>query len=401
MPLSKTQIVLCTVGICLLIALSIPRAKIWFSGVQEKIHKPYISWDPDNTQSLKDKIAELNKEGLRQNSDLKFMEGYLEDIKGIGTGWMKPEAPPSDREMLRERLESIQPNTLFGPISDNTPGMTEEGLQSVSINLLKHFANIGKGYTLRYQDFIKRMGFSPVTTYSFGPPSAYITRDVMTNNPIRLVDSVRNVDTSAKTIANVWKASISDLSVSIDSFRANLSSHIQATRATIDQLNKDLKDAEDTYAKDNLSIDKDAVWIGIPLFIVATLLMYIFGSYNNNRLREDLKSSSSFNSEDYKTGLNFTLFSITVLLLILTLIILGLANILKDNSLSALLGMIAGYILNTSATAKAQQTPVTQPAPEGAKFPMDEIRKLNESKKNNTITDADYDSKLRGLVEKY
>jgi drug/metabolite transporter (DMT)-like permease len=131
------------------------------------------------------------------------------------------------------------------------------------------------------------------------------------------------------------------------------------------ELTTELNNAKDSYSKNKLDINKYAVLIGIPLFIVAALLMYVYGIRTSRKLRDELNAQNNFNSGDYKTGLSFTLYTITALILILSLLILGLAKVIGDNTLAALLGTIAGYLLNNATDRSAPTNTNLPPNPPG------------------------------------
>lgn len=126
------------------------------------------------------------------------------------------------------------------------------------------------------------------------------------------------------------------------------------------ELEKDILEKQQKYKEGNLNINKYAVVIGIPLFIAAVLVMFYLGLRNSNLMREQIMTKG-LDPDLYRYGLTYSLSGITVLLLILSLLILGLASVLKQDGLSALFGAIAGYVLNNAAN-KAREG-VAPPTP--------------------------------------
>ena len=102
------------------------------------------------------------------------------------------------------------------------------------------------------------------------------------------------------------------------------------------------------YSKSRLDINDKAISYGIVAFVIIALVMYIYGIYSRNQMREKAMSlGKTETSDDFKTSMWYSVYVITVLLLIITIFILGLGGILKEESLAALLGGIAGYVLNS------------------------------------------------------
>lgn len=103
----------------------------------------------------------------------------------------------------------------------------------------------------------------------------------------------------------------------------------------------------DEYTNSRLDINDKAIRYGIVAFCFTALTMYIAGLLARNRLKRLGTSTNPNFSEDLRSSMWNSVYLITVLLLIITIFILGLARLLTENSLAALLGSIAGYVLNT------------------------------------------------------
>ncbi|MBL7922250.1 MAG: hypothetical protein JNJ40_18185 [Bacteroidia bacterium] len=116
----------------------------------------------------------------------------------------------------------------------------------------------------------------------------------------------------------------------------------------------------DEYRNSRLDINDKAIKYGIIAFCVTALTMYIAGLVYRSKLRKpgDGKSEAQ-HQEEFKVSAWYSVYMITVLLLIITIFILGLAKLLSENSLAALLGGIAGYVLNNKMGDSSQQANTT------------------------------------------
>ena len=103
------------------------------------------------------------------------------------------------------------------------------------------------------------------------------------------------------------------------------------------------------YSASRLDINDKAIKYGILAFCITALSMYLAGlafRYKHSKLNSGVEIKKGDSIEDTKIAVWYSVYMITVLLLIITIFILGLARLLTENSLAALLGGIAGYVLN-------------------------------------------------------
>lgn len=124
-----------------------------------------------------------------------------------------------------------------------------------------------------------------------------------------------------------------------------------------DDINTELSKINEYYdsilkAKEDkdISINHEAIKWGLPLFCITVIILF-YGAFFYRKL--SFKSSSTntdIENKDHEQITKVLLEVITVLLLTMTVLILGLSGILKENVLGTLLGGIAGYILNKKQT---------------------------------------------------
>jgi len=369
----------------------------FYQAIRDKtVDKPQ-PWDENNGIVMEDLIQQLRKRIKDNETESKALASYQIELRG------------SEQSLASATLDldtalslmMIQPNYIvkyyraYNVVREL--GKSDPGATAISTPFTDNVQSKGTDYALRYLALMNRLGYevsffispenllntsigvssinsvskriSQLSGYGYpaynGSPANTIPPQPRVERPQKPV-----ADTSGRKLGVAFeqgKRQLQDIVASIDTMT---STRISLLKAENLELKRNLDDAKKKYQDNNLNINKYAVIVGIPLFILAALFMYFYGIRASNTLRADLMNSANFNSQDYQSGLSFTLFSITVLLLILTLLILGLSNVIKDNALSALLGTIAGYVLNT-ATNKAPSSG-TPPLPAGAAHPANQ-----------------------------
>jgi len=95
----------------------------------------------------------------------------------------------------------------------------------------------------------------------------------------------------------------------------------------------------------NKSINQEAIKWGLPFFCITVIVLF-YGAYFYRRLSLLKPTSSETTTGGDEQMSKVLLEVITVLLITMTVLILGLSGVLKENVLGTLLGAIAGYILN-------------------------------------------------------
>lgn len=103
----------------------------------------------------------------------------------------------------------------------------------------------------------------------------------------------------------------------------------------------------DNYKKSRFDMSGNAIKWGIVAFVLIAVVLYIAGLNSRNKLRQGANPADTSLNDYLKTSTWYSVYLITVLLLIISIFILGLGRFLGENSLAALLGGIAGYVLNS------------------------------------------------------
>jgi hypothetical protein len=340
----------------------------------------YEPWDPDNEMVLKNNITQMNQEGEQINRRITLLLGYKQSLdeayKTLGSYTL--DTP------YFTRLESIQPYSILGGIAANadatplTPNMATAQPDITLADLKVKIMAESQRYITEYAHLLDNLNLSP----PLYPPLSTDNKIIVSlkgemvprrRDSARLYGDSQLVAIPLPPLAAAratYQTGTSSLMQIIGAVDTLVSEAIKTSqdRRTIVEAN--LSKLRDDFNKKNFSINKFAVIIGIPFFIVAALLMYWFGIRASNNIAR----GQGAGTEDFKLGLSFTLNTITVLLLILSLLILGLAKVVQENTLAALLGAIAGYILNNATdkgSSKTPPPPVAHPAagPAGAPGP--------------------------------
>lgn len=105
--------------------------------------------------------------------------------------------------------------------------------------------------------------------------------------------------------------------------------------------------AIEKYSKSRFDMSGKAISYGISAFVLIAIVLYVSGLVFRNKMRKDAIEKNDTNLQsDLRVSMWYSVYMITVLLLIITIFILGLARLIQENTLAALLGGIAGYVLN-------------------------------------------------------
>lgn len=95
--------------------------------------------------------------------------------------------------------------------------------------------------------------------------------------------------------------------------------------------------------ENNKSINQEAIRWGLPFFCITVIVLF-YGAFFYRKLSVTQNAQPGQVEQDQISKVLLEI--ITVLLLTMTVLILGLSGILKENVLGTLLGAIGGYILN-------------------------------------------------------
>ncbi|MDX2003040.1 MAG: hypothetical protein SFW35_11445 [Chitinophagales bacterium] len=313
-------------------------------------------FDPESQFAIGEKISRLNKEGVELEGERALLSEYVEHLNSSSQILQGINAERFDTVDIPSKLIKIQPNYILQlPVTSLSSTSTDAVPGKLSFE--KWQLARGREYSVLYGELANKLGFD-ITYKAYN--QSWLNSELYISDFRRKEDSrvnqsdvqLRSIKQDSATFAQAVLNLNNMLSKQIDDAK----NKVDSLKNRIPKLNEQIKDLRSDYLNSKVDINKYAVLVGIPLFIISALLMYFYGIYNSNKLREDLKiQDNSFNSQDYKTGLSFTLFSITVLLLILTLMILGLAGVLGEDVLAALLGTVAGYVLNTAVDKSGAQ----------------------------------------------
>jgi hypothetical protein len=317
------------------------------------IEQPYQPWDPENTMNIREDIANINKEAIQLEEEQRIWTNYRLVLKTSLID-MAAVIPDTGRITRVQTFLALQPNTALQYTLNNFP--TEGTVFARDDRRFDKVYEVGGRYSQYYLDMVMRGG------YMINSASLNLSNIVLTGRDFNSYVSVPNVNASS---FNADKNKLIDIVKNFDTVVVR--GRLAEIQTRLPELQTKLSEKKRLYQANNIDINRYAVIIGIPLFIIVAFLMYYFGISQGRKLTEyAVNQNIQFSSDDYRTGLSFTLFSITVLLLILSLLILGLAKALGDNALSALLGTIAGYVLNSQNQDKTRGSthpPAAPPAP--------------------------------------
>jgi hypothetical protein len=155
----------------------------------------------------------------------------------------------------------------------------------------------------------------------------------------------------------------------------------------IDQLIKQYKDKKKEM---NQEINEWGIKRGLPWFcgtVAFLFLVTVVSRYMPFRRKKAPGSDGADNDARNEHISKVLVEVITVLLLTLTILILGLSNILKENVLGTLIGGIAAYILNRAKNVHSETSDTPKPAPKNTTTTASATTSTTESTDTTTNTD--------------
>ncbi len=124
--------------------------------------------------------------------------------------------------------------------------------------------------------------------------------------------------------------SIADAVDNINTYRQSIEREIESNKKKLVQL----------YAsEEDRNIHRIAIQFGLPSFCLTILILFLYPYYIERKSANDNESATSERKQ-------YLLDVATVLLLTMTILILGLAQVIDGEVLGTLLGGISGYVLN-------------------------------------------------------
>ncbi len=306
--------------LCFALVLLVP-AKLskWYNSSTALEYEP---WNPDNINNIKEQIAALNKENIQVDIDLKELSKLTENVK-------------SNREYILETVFSNNHNHIYTSLY--TPYVSfrdyyDEYPVANKLFVSDRISNKVRNAMSKYANILMKFETELNLKIRYGRYNGY--RDSIAQDTPQSAVS--------KEIANPAfdEAKSSSLKV-LSSLDTSLNSEMKFSEKKKLEMKQRQDKLQDDFNKKNFNINQYAVVIGIPFFIVAALLMYWYGLRSTKE--GDNRTAPSI---DPKDKFAFAINTITVLLLILSLLILGLSKVIAENTLAALLGTIGGYVLN-------------------------------------------------------
>lgn len=257
------------------------------------------------TEQEKDELILLKKDW--QIVDIILKEDYQDIVKisidGINEIWnMDDSALNDDSEIMNSVIEFMNERMK---ISDSY------GTRKINSIEPERYLSRKKG---DYPDYLRGLSFIPIGktgTYSFMKEN--YTFEKMT----------KELDSLKKLI----EESFVEIEQKIESIDGEISGKDSMLRDLLKNRNK------------SGDLQSLTIYLGLPLFCMTILLLFLFPYYLENKNRDD---NTDRNDKTRKILLDIA----TVLLLTMTILILGLSNMLNSDVLGTLLGGISGYVLN-------------------------------------------------------
>jgi|GEM_PF-3800396 len=316
-------------------------------------------FDQDNPATARDFLAKLKRDyesAKKENDYIDRISRLAEDAKANATRIDIPSAKTiSDNyrsaDVVNDFLTRLSVSVLFPDQDksnaytrnyDDAPSNTERLFQSVRTNYSSFLINI----------LTARAGFNlyEISQYTqlydiYAPK--YGIRD---SSKLRLDSALLS---AIKTAAVDF----------INGFQQNLQKDKILVTEKIVKANNEFNVQLTKYKQTRMDVSGTAIYVGIGAFVITALTMYIVGLYYRDRIRERAADPNDpVTQEDVKLSMWYSVYIITVLLLIITIFILGLAKFLTENSLAALLGGIAGYVLNGKQPDANKPVPSPRPS---------------------------------------
>lgn len=316
--------------------------------------------DPENPTTTVDNIFRLKKDFEKNKTEkciIAQLKVNIEDkISSIG----KPRELPV--RSLTEFITAMEPYAApevfdfdwdgnfeaCGKLSNDSYSLIQKGMYTASIyrsasssyhNLIGNLLQ-ASGIDPRYTRFIYNRNLGIIDadyfdTYLIKKPAEDSSAKLDANTLEQCKHIVTNAPELVKTRLSILNGLLVKREVALDSVMK-----LQF---------KKYNEQTEKYSKSRLDINDKAIKYGIFAFCFTALIMYLAALFAKANARQTQDGKDNFShsvQEDTKLSMWYSVYMITVLLLIITIFILGLARLLTENSLAALLGGIAGYVLN-------------------------------------------------------
>ncbi|MEJ7559164.1 MAG: hypothetical protein WKF66_12715 [Pedobacter sp.] len=333
--MTQAQFFVFVMLLLLSILFSVSTLPKWYNSATAVEYEP---WNPDNINNIKEKITSTNNEASKLEKDISYLSRFKDKLNvSLRTfDSMNLDSP------YAQTLKSFAPRLIFSAnqdydesigdyeVNESIAGKIENAAQAYSTDL-SSLCN-----TLKTKDYTSPFGFARNDSLftKETPPKFTIAKEIFTQKKGSMVFTLKELKVS--------------LQLENDTLIARKKNLIRK-----------LDDLRDEFNKKNFNINQYAVVIGIPFFIIAALIMYWYGLKSTRENANTLTPAI-----DPKDKFAFAINTITVLLLILSLLILGLSKVIAENTLAALLGTIGGYVLNNKNKDSLSQSPAPlAPAP--------------------------------------
>jgi len=308
----------------------------WFDALNLKIKDKATSWDDNNAESIRENVERLSIEWNKLEKEKDIVSRYKKYLvtRMLANRMFLATANNSN---LKTSLicYSFQPFTNANFYSILT---TEEGNEynenKKRFEIMDEWDKNLQAYATYYYSIVN--GYVDFNKSDPNNSNNTDTITYITNNSIDL----KNI-TQDKQITSTLVRQLDTLNTYLRADTAIIGDRLKAIDIACNANVKKSEDYKLRYNTASLNINKDAIWVGLPLFILATIALYYIG----NRKKGDENGGNSVQT-------------ITILLFILSSIILGLANVLKDGTLSTLFGALIGYVLGDKKNNSESQSSV-------------------------------------------
>jgi hypothetical protein len=347
---------------------------------EKKFDSSFEMIDPKNPESTADEIIRLRRDYNNDKNERSTIDDILsicDSVDNFGLNNLKKNIPKvfytqqsnfdsyyskplskTDQKLLylttdaKEFLSLLDPNNIFSFYLDKLNSSNYEFKGSNDGYIINDFSN--SQTSVICNSFYKRYKSKFISLLSEVYPSESSLSRTYRSGILQWEGFQYNDPMSIEKNKTVHEPDSKALLRYIEGTTEQLSVFITTLKNRRDTLNKSLVKQWDTYSKkvddyrsSRLDINDKAIKYGIVAFCVTALTMYIAGLVYRNKLRRsDTPDGESRYREEFRVSAWYSVYMITVLLLIITIFILGLAKLLTENSLAALLGGIAGYVLN-------------------------------------------------------
>lgn len=309
--------------------------------------------DPENPTTVKDNIVTLTKEMKQIKNDICLAKGIQEELMNkisILSGSRSIDsvdlidstnidvATEINIDRLRPILNNYRTNEIFDYTVKSSRCQTSIDIleQSPVYNLYTKFI---KKYDALLAAILEKKELPPFFKSSLSDAFDFYDEYRTLRDTITKPKS----EIHLKTLASLKKQTITLLEMLMQQINLKKQEYETAIRLKEEKFNAQFS----AYSKSRKSINQLAIIFGIVAFVIVALVLYIYGANSRNKIIEKMDFKTNPESfQEYKASMWHSVYTITVLLLIITIFILGLGSILQENTLAALLGGIAGYVLN-------------------------------------------------------